>query len=89
MRTPITLALLFSLLIIGGTSCTQKQAKAENAPLADDATPKVSQSVDRPEDPVRAEIVDGRVRLTAKTDELGWPERTQFVEGLTGRCVGP
>lgn len=78
------IALLIGLLTVA-PACTRKSANAQETASA---APKVSQSVDRPEDPVRAEIVDGRVRLIAKTDELGWPERTQFVEGLTGRCVG-
>ena len=78
------IALLIGLLTVA-PACTQKSANAQETASA---SPKVAQSVDRPEDLVRAEIVDGRVRLIAKTDELGWPERTQFVEGLTGRCVG-
>ena len=78
------IALLIGLLTVA-PACTQKSANAQETASA---SPKVAQSVDRPEDLVRAEIVDGRVRLIAKTDELGWPERTHFVEGLTGRCVG-
>ena len=89
MRTPITLALFLGLLIIASTACTRKSANAqETAGASADTTQQIAQSVDRQEDPVRAEIVDGRVRLTDKTNDLGWPERTQFVEGLTGRCVG-
>ncbi len=89
MRTSITLALFLGLLIIASTACTRKSANAqETVGASADTTQQIAQSVDRQEDPVRAEIVDGRVRLTDKTNDLGWPERTQFVEGLTGRCVG-
>ena len=88
MRTPITLTLILGLLIIASTACTRKSANAqETADASADTTQQIAQAVDRQEDPIRAEIVDGHVRLTAKKN-LDWPTPSHFVEGLTGRCVG-
>jgi len=87
MKTSL-LTLLLGLLTVA-PACAQKSANAEEtAGASADTKPQIAQSVDRQEDPIRAEIVDGRVRLTAKTNELYWPTPTHFVQGLEGRCVG-
>ena len=84
---PLTLALLFGLLTVA-PACARKSANAqETAGASADSTQQIAQAVDRQEDPIRAEIVDGRVRLTAKKN-LDWLTPSHFVEGLTGRCVG-
>ena len=63
-----TIALLFALLTIA-PACARKSANAqETAGASADTTQQIAQAVDRQEDPIRAEIVDGRVRLTAKED---------------------
>ena len=82
-----TIALLLALLTIA-PACARKSANAqETAGASADTTQQIAQAVDRQEDPIRAEIVDGRVRLTAKKN-LDWPTPSHFVEGLQGRCVG-
>ena len=84
---PLTLALLFGLLTVA-PACARKSANAqETAGASADSTQQIAQAVDRQEDPIRAEIVDGRVRLTAKKN-LDWLTPSHFAEGLTGRCVG-
>ena len=84
---PLILALFLGLLTIA-PACARKSANAqETASTSADTTQQIAQAVDRQEDPIRAEIVDGRVRLTAKKN-LDWPTPSHFVEGLTGRCVG-
>ena len=80
----LALALLIGLLTIAPAAHAQKSA---NTPKTAAAKSQIAQSINRQEDPIRAEIIDGRVRLTAKKD-LDWPTPSHFVEGLQGRCVG-
>ena len=74
--------LILLIAIAAGWTTAATDARAQTP------RPKISPSVDRPGDSVRAELQNGRVRLIAKKD-LGWPSgRIHFVEGLEGRCVG-